>query len=483
LNFFRFSQWPLILIPIFTACTREPTDPPPTPPPPTPKVASIVTGQADGIRSDTSVITSTISLNDDPKPILEAGICYDTLPNPDLTKSVIMSVQTVGPIISFLAGLNSQATYYVRAYYKNASGTVYGNQVSFRSAWHPTILGNYFVNGFVQSLCTDKAGNVYAGGGFFHPGLGSDWHYLAKYDGSTWEEITGMKCANAIEALCTSPNDDIYAGTLDQTNIVEYRMMKLTGGSWSEIGLYNNLNWRFTAACTTPAGELFTIGEYAPNGYYYVSHWKDGQEEKLGNFNQPLQTICSDHAGNIYVAGLVNHGYTGDFGNTYQGNFYVSKWDGTTWTELGLFNDMISVMAVDPSGNLIVGGAFTVDLNGQIQSGSPFYNAGPKLYLAKFDGTNWSKVGDFPVAKDYFDMIQEMVIDQAGNIYVTGSFRNSKGEYYITKFDGSKWAEFATFPGVLFAMCSDYKGNIYTAGNFKKEGLGYYVAKCSPKLP
>lgn len=479
---FTFSWlYPFAITLFIIGCSRQQPDPPP--PPPAEKIAVIETGQADGLREDTAVILSTLTLNDDPRQVLEAGICYDSLPNPDITKHVIVSIEKEGAIFSILSGLHSQSTYYARAWYKNSQGVVYGKQVSFRAAWHPEVLGNYYFNGAVQSLASDQAGNLFAGGAFVFQGADGDFQYLAKFDGANWTRVPGMVCHNAIEALTMGPDDEVYAGTLDFENGFNYIMKRFDGGSWSNVGIYNNLNWRFTDVTATAANEVYTIGEYAPNGYYYVSHWKDGQEEQLGNFKEPLLSICSDPSGNVYVAGMVNHGYIGDFGSTYMGNFYVAKWDGTSWTELGRFNDLIERIRIDRFGNLLVAGAFTVDLNGNIQSGSPFYNAGPRFYIAKYDGTNWSKVGDFPVAKDYGWEIQEMETDPAGNIYVSGTYRNANGRFPLNKFDGSKWTEVATFPGVLYALHCDKNGMVYAAGNLVKPGLGHYIASCAPKLP
>jgi uncharacterized protein (TIGR02145 family) len=59
------------------------------------------------------------------------GICWDSNPEPTITKEKTMDGNGLGAFVSNLTGLNENKTYYVRAYATNEAGTAYGNQVSF----------------------------------------------------------------------------------------------------------------------------------------------------------------------------------------------------------------------------------------------------------------------------------------------------------------------------------------------------------------
>jgi hypothetical protein len=61
------------------------------------------------------------------------GICYGTSASPKVTDNTVASGTGTGTFHFSLSGLSPAATYYVRAYAVNASGTSYGNQVSFRT--------------------------------------------------------------------------------------------------------------------------------------------------------------------------------------------------------------------------------------------------------------------------------------------------------------------------------------------------------------
>jgi hypothetical protein len=63
------------------------------------------------------------------------GFCWATSPNPDLSndKSILGSANTVKEFEDTISALSSATTYYVRAYITTSAGTVYGNEISFKT--------------------------------------------------------------------------------------------------------------------------------------------------------------------------------------------------------------------------------------------------------------------------------------------------------------------------------------------------------------
>jgi hypothetical protein len=61
------------------------------------------------------------------------GICYGTSAAPTVSNNTVASGSGTGAFTTSLPGLNPATTYYARAYAVNASGTSYGNQVTFRT--------------------------------------------------------------------------------------------------------------------------------------------------------------------------------------------------------------------------------------------------------------------------------------------------------------------------------------------------------------
>jgi hypothetical protein len=90
----------------------------------------------------TSVVTSvtTISaslggevLSAGATPVTARGICYGTSASPTVSNNTVASGSGTGVFTTSLPGLSPATTYYARAYAVNASGTSYGNQVTFRT--------------------------------------------------------------------------------------------------------------------------------------------------------------------------------------------------------------------------------------------------------------------------------------------------------------------------------------------------------------
>lgn len=79
-------------------------------------------------------VTSTGLLN---APILEAGICWSTTPNPAITGNKVVAEGVDENHLKFeaiqLFPLNPNTTYYVRAYVTNEYGTNYGEEESFKT--------------------------------------------------------------------------------------------------------------------------------------------------------------------------------------------------------------------------------------------------------------------------------------------------------------------------------------------------------------
>ncbi|MFN8258561.1 MAG: hypothetical protein U0W24_22925 [Bacteroidales bacterium] len=98
--------------------------------------------------------------------ITARGICYSTIQNPTISDNKVTETGTTGSFISNITGLNSNTTYYVRAFATNTAGTAYGNQLSFTtlaSVMPPTVTTTSISN-ITQNSATG-GGNVTNDGG------------------------------------------------------------------------------------------------------------------------------------------------------------------------------------------------------------------------------------------------------------------------------------------------------------------------------
>ena len=101
-----------------------------------------------------SAVSGGLIINDGGDEIIEMGIVWSTMMNPDVNLNEGMTIETSGAInfTSILSGLSPNMTYYVRAYATNSAGTSYGSLLSF------TTLESFFTHG---SGISDIDGNLY----------------------------------------------------------------------------------------------------------------------------------------------------------------------------------------------------------------------------------------------------------------------------------------------------------------------------------
>jgi hypothetical protein len=166
-----------------------------------------------------------------------------------------------------------------------------------------------------------------------------------------------------------------------------------------------------------------------------------------------------DKQDNLYAAGYFKNA---------NGENYVSKWDGTNWTELSSIplqaSLYVSALVTDNHGNLYAVGA--------IADSQSQYN------VHKWNGTSWSKVGNLNAN----DEILALHIDKNNNLLAGCAFINVKNMRYVAIWNGSNWSELSGTNSLkanddIIAIISDAQGNVYAAGSFKNSANFNYVAK------
>jgi hypothetical protein len=164
-----------------------------------------------------------------------------------------------------------------------------------------------------------------------------------------------------------------------------------------------------------------------------------------------------DGSGNLYVGG--------DFtiiGDTFAN--HVAKWDGTHWSALGS-GVVGSVGALAMSGsNLYVGGSFVTADGLTITK------------IARWDGSTWSALGyEAPLGVDDQNHVSALAV-LGSDLYVGGYFNTAGGiaANNIAKWDGSSWSALGDEPNqgmdsVVLALA--VSGNdLYVGGDFSTAG-------------
>jgi uncharacterized protein (TIGR02145 family) len=123
---------------------------------------SITTASVTSINQSSAVSGGNI-YNDGGASVTARGVCWSTNPNPTLTNSFIDNGTGTGSFVSNLNGLMNKTIYYIRAYATNASGTAYGNEISFTTSSLP-IVTTFSVSNITGNSAT-SGGNISDDGG------------------------------------------------------------------------------------------------------------------------------------------------------------------------------------------------------------------------------------------------------------------------------------------------------------------------------
>ena len=313
---------------------------------------------------------------------------------------------------------------------------------SFSQGWSSLGVNNPVLNlrdNDIYTICADNRGNLYAAGMIYD----TSWHtIIGKWDGTSWTALGEgsilLDSFSDITQVLADTSGNLYAVGQDNNVLYNY-VLKWDGTSWGKVG--------------TGASAYFANGQ--------------------------IMALCFDKYGNLYAAGAFTDGITDT-----SGHYYVAKWDGTSWSEIGTgahalnANNVINTVFVDTFGNVYAAGAFT---------DSATY-AGGNVYVAKWDGISWSELGSGVSHQVDFDaQIFSILVDTGGNVYAAGYLITDSGYSYVAKWDGTSWSKLGTGSHALNAnggittLCADIDGNLYAAGWFTDDTSAYsgrqYVAK------
>ena len=245
-------------------------------------------------------------------------------------------------------------------------------------------------NNYVYALDAG-AGGLWAGGAFTELPWETPQNRIGKWNGSSWTSLGAGVDDGTVLAVQATPTGVVYVGGdfgFAGENTPNTRMLaKWDGSSWSRVG--NNI-----------------VGA--------VSEVK-------------AMTWAGGH---LYVGGTFFR-----FDPSFLDFDKIARFDGTSWSAVGTrwnttsTTESVNALAVDSAGNVYAGGDFT------LASGAP------ASYLAKWDGTSWSGLGDGPSGA-----VNALALDDSDNLYVGGDFTTAGGAPVnrVAKWNGSSWSPLGT---------------------------------------
>jgi hypothetical protein len=224
------------------------------------------------------------------------------------------------------------------------SGNLYASGVDnfskpYVAKWNSSggwmILGNFAgltSYGGISAICSDKAGNIYATGGFTNS---AGNYYVARWDGNGWAEVGGLNglAPNGfIYTIHCDANDNLLAGGSFTNSNGNFYVAKWNGVNWSQEAelatVFQNADTGIINLCNDDAGNLYIGGGLFSKISLQpvVCRW-DGISLVLLYGGPASHTsflsLCTDTAGNLYAAGTDKHGYQNKFVAMYANAKYV----------------------------------------------------------------------------------------------------------------------------------------------------------------
>jgi len=343
-------------------------------------------------------------------------------------------------------------------------------------SWVPTFGELPGVNNNVNDFAVWDDGTgpaLFVAGRFNRAGGATESNFVAKWNGSGWEPLTGNELGGfdvkALAVFDDGTGPALYAGGsfTDAGSEVVNHIAKWDGQEWSGVGGGINSNG-FVISLevfddgTGPA--LYAGGRISSAGGVSASRiakW-DGTSwsEVGGGTNNDVITmeVFDDGTGPaLYAGGLFNSAG----GSSAVG---IARWDGTSWSPVGGgFNTgSVNSLTVHDDGTgpaLYAGGGFT-------SAGGTTVNR-----VAKWDGTSWSALGS-GIGGSLFSRVNEVIGFDDGTgpkLIAVGSFNDAGGTSVTNaaQWDGQAWSplgEGTDVSGETLAVFDEGEGPVLFVG-------------------
>ena len=316
-------------------------------------------------------------------------------------------------------------------------------------SWSPLGLGVRGGSGGVLTLTVFDDGNgsaLFVGGRFNLTG-GTAVDKVARWNGQQWSALNGGIRGDSVSALTAFDDGSgraLYAtGEFTSTrDVLSRNIARWNGQDWSRVGDGDGVDDVVRAFTTFDDGDgeaLFVGGSFTSAGgvpLSLIGKW-DGVSWS------PLGLGVDDTQGDV----LVLMGFDDGTGPAlYVGGEFqraggvairnIAKWDGTQWLEVGGQMDRsVRAFAVydDGAGEALYAAGNLRTANGV-----------PANHIARWDGLSWSALGD---GTDGTIAALEVFDDGGGAaLYAVGRFATAGGAAtnHIAKWDGNEWTPLGT---------------------------------------
>ena len=349
---------------------------------------------------------------------------------------------------------------YAGGYFTKATSGVTATNVAEwnGSSWSALGLG---ITGGIHALAVSGA-QLYAGG-IIETAGGVPANNIAVWNGSNWSALgSGLRGTYGHVYALAVLGSDVYAGgafTMAGGNAANY-IAKWNGSSWSALALGSGINGRVSALAVL-GSDLYAGGEFTMAGSVaanYITKWNGSSWSALGSgISAPADYPYSGgHVSALAVSG--SDVFAGGYFTTAGGNpaNSIAKWNGSSWSALGLgLDNRVNALAVSGT-DLYLGGQFTTATN----TGGATVTVN---HVATWNGSAWS-----PLGLGMNDEVDALAVS-GGEVYAGGWFTTADGSAanYIAKWNGTNWSALDQgMDGGVYALVvsgsSLYAGGLFT---------------------
>ncbi len=317
--------------------------------------------------------------------------------------------------------------------------------------------------------------NLYAGGWFTTAG-GAEADSIAKWDGSNWSALgSGMgegPFGSYVYALAVS-GTDLYAGGLFTSagGVDANSIAKWDWSNWSALGsgMGEGPFGSYVYALAVSGTDLYAGGLFTSAGGVdanSIAKWDGSNWSALGwGIGGPTDPpwygtvfALAVSGGNLYAAGSFP---TAGFALASN----IAKWDGSTWSALGLGIGGMTEGATPQVYALAVSGP-------DLYAGGIFATAGgvAATNIAKWNGSTWSVLGP-GIGGGGFPRVSALAVS-GPDLYAGGIFTTSRGvgASFIARWNGKNWSPPGSGMNSAVYALAKSGSDLYAGGSFTSAG-------------
>ena len=196
----------------------------------------------------------------------------------------------------------------------------------------------------VHDLVVASNGTVYAGGSFYPASAAG----VFVWNGSAWNAVVGLSAE--VYALEMLPDGRLVAGGFcSPANLAVW-----DGVSWAQLGSGLGNYDAVQSLAVLPGGDLIVGTGYGTPSGGHALRWDGSTWSPIGYFGRNVEALHVLPNGELLAGG------------PYPG---VVRWNGSNWSAVGgLVQGQVTALQSSPSGDVLVGGTFTI-ASGVVSSG------------------------------------------------------------------------------------------------------------------